>query len=98
MNRIFQIKRILRTLPDFIQVMALFKDNEKILKTRCFWIGEVEELSFHNGEEFVLNRFISPVELFDGSFCYPGEANNFIDFEVSYNPKKEKEVLENGKN
>ena len=91
MTNIFQVTDILKTIPENIQVTALFKDKDKILKTRCFWIGKVNEISFQDDQEYVLNTFVTPVELSEGQFFYPGEASNFIDFEVSYNSKKPKE-------
>jgi hypothetical protein len=92
---IFQVKEIVRTLPENIQVTALFKskDGKEVeeLRTRCFWIGKVNEIFFQDNQEYVLNTFIAPVELSEGQFFYSGEASNFIGFEVSYN-SKQKEI------
>lgn len=86
---IFEVVAIQRTLPEYIQVNAMYQDKDEILRTRCFFIGKVQEFVC-DPHERKLQTFLAPVELVDGNFIYSGEASNFIDFEITYTNKNQK--------
>jgi hypothetical protein len=95
----FEVSNIIRELPETMQVHALFQDGEKILRTRCYFLGKINEIVFDPTER-VLNVFIAPVELQEGEFQSPHNCSNFLDYEITYTnsvtKQAKKEESENG--